>query len=129
MDSQAMRNHLTSGSAVNHSFDISYQENQRHQQEFQNSMTYPAQDAVNMSTANVMLNPYPYTTCYDHQYPTSLPGSYGAHYDLHTPIDTSGFAEDYEGYDQNGYSLQPVGQQYYQQDFITNEPHFIGETL
>ena len=109
MDSQAMRNHLTSGSAVNHSFDISYEENQRHQQEFQNSMTYPAQDAVNMSTANVMLDLYPYNNNYDHHYPSSLPASYGAQYDLHSHMDTSGFAEDYETYDQNAYNLQPLG--------------------
>lgn len=109
MNSQAMQNHLTSGSAVNHSFDISYEENQRQQQEFQNSMTYPAHEAVNMSTANVMLDSYSYNNSYDHHYPSSLPASYGANYDMHTPMDTSGFAEDYEAYDQNGYSKQPLG--------------------
>ena len=109
MNSQAMQNHLTSGSAVNHSFDISYEENQRQQQEFQNSMTYPAHEAVNMSTANVMLDSYSYNNSYDYHYPSSLPASYGANYDMHTPMDTSGFAEDYEAYDQNGYSKQPLG--------------------
>ena len=90
MDSQAMRNHLTSGSAVNHSFDICYEENQRQQQEFQ-SMTYTAQDAVNMSTANVMLDPYSYNNSYDHHYPASLP-TYAGQYDLQAAVDTSGFA-------------------------------------
>ena len=68
-------------------------------------MTYPAPEAVNMSTANVMLDPYAYNNSYDHHYPSSLPANYGAQYDLHTAMNTSGFAEDYDAYEQNAYSL------------------------
>ncbi len=92
MDQQGLRNHLTSGMSVNHSFDISYEEFQRQQQDFQSSMAYTGSEAVNMSTTNVMLDPYHYTGSYDQPYASSLPGSYGAGYEF--GAEGSGFAEE-----------------------------------
>ena len=82
---EAMHKHL-SGTTVNHSFDISYQEFHREQEEFHANMQYVPQEAVNMRSANALADPFPYS--YDHGYG---PG-FAPNFEYQEP---SGFSEDF----------------------------------